>query len=290
VHGLTGWLALFEANIIDSDEGRAMMRAIVEAEATLQARKRELQPRHINERGESEVATLSMLSTNQATNPVEERRRSSFEGLREIERWVLDNGFLDVVKLRNRLARALGCENYFELKLRKSAGRTAQAFSTTSWPGRGRQCAQPGGAPGHAASRRSSLNSLFASGDVVRRMDAYMPFGFASDAGCTASAAWAFSIAAPRVAGLDGTPRQAPERLRHAPSPWVNDRGSGAGQINFTAEAKPDQVGSGLRAIITLFHEAPCRAFRNVVQNAPCFSQEYAHVDGLRGDAINVLR
>src|SRR4029077_18689155 len=28
VHGLNGWLALFEANIIDNDEGRALMRAI----------------------------------------------------------------------------------------------------------------------------------------------------------------------------------------------------------------------------------------------------------------------
>jgi Zn-dependent oligopeptidase len=49
------------------------------------------------------------------------------------------------------------------------------------------------------------------------------------------------------------------------------------GQINFTAEAKPDQVGSGLRAINTLFHEGGHAAhFANVTQNAPCFSQEYA--------------
>jgi Zn-dependent oligopeptidase len=47
--------------------------------------------------------------------------------------------------------------------------------------------------------------------------------------------------------------------------------------INFTAEAKPDQTGSGLRAINTLFHEGGHAAhFANVVQNSPCFSQEYA--------------
>jgi Zn-dependent oligopeptidase len=47
--------------------------------------------------------------------------------------------------------------------------------------------------------------------------------------------------------------------------------------INFTSEAKPDQVGSGLRAINTLFHEGGHAAhFANVVQNSPCFSQEYA--------------
>ncbi len=130
------------------------MRAIIDAEAALFARKRELQPRHINEHGESEVATLSMLATNQATNPVEERRRSSFEGFREIERWVLDNGFLDLVKLRNRFARALGFDNYFELKLRKNERMTPGQLE--AHPGRLRrphrrdQRAHPGRAESHA--------------------------------------------------------------------------------------------------------------------------------------------
>ena len=58
----------------------------------------------------------------------------------------------------------------------------------------------------------------------------------------------------------------------------MNEQGEWVpGQINFTAEAKPDQVGSGLRAINTLFHEGGHAAhFANVAQNAPCFSQEYA--------------
>jgi oligoendopeptidase F len=56
-----------------------------------------------------------------------------------------------------------------------------------------------------------------------------------------------------------------------ASNQWV------AGQINFTANAKPDQIGSGARAINTLFHEGGHAAhFANVTQNAPCFSQEFA--------------
>jgi hypothetical protein len=120
LHGLTGWQALFEAHIVDSEAGRALMREIVDAEAVLFAQKQELQPRHINERGDSEVATLGTLGVNLNTNPVEERRRSSFNAFREIERWVLDHGFLDVVKLRNRFARALGHQNYFAFKLHKN--------------------------------------------------------------------------------------------------------------------------------------------------------------------------
>src|SRR5215467_2155388 len=120
LHGLKGWLAVFEANIIDNEDGHALMREIIDAEAAIFASKREFQPRHINELGESEVASLSMLATNQATNPVEERRRSSFDAFHDIERWVLANGFLELVKLRNRFATALGFDNYFELKLRKN--------------------------------------------------------------------------------------------------------------------------------------------------------------------------
>src|SRR5204863_4606324 len=35
LHGLKGWLAVFEANIVDNDEGRTLMGAIIDAEAAL---------------------------------------------------------------------------------------------------------------------------------------------------------------------------------------------------------------------------------------------------------------
>jgi len=47
--------------------------------------------------------------------------------------------------------------------------------------------------------------------------------------------------------------------------------------VNFTSNAKPDQVGSGYDGINTLFHEGGHAAhFANVKMNAPCFSQEFA--------------
>ena len=50
-----------------------------------------------------------------------------------------------------------------------------------------------------------------------------------------------------------------------------------AGKINFTSNAKPDQVGSGFDGINTLFHEGGHAAhFANVKLNSPCFSQEFA--------------
>ncbi len=286
LHGLRGWLALFEANIIDNDAARALMGEIIQAEAALFAAKRELQPSHINQRGEAEVASLAMLATNLATNPVEASRRSSFAAFQAIEHWVLANGFLELVKLRNRFARALGFDNYFELKLRKNERMTpAQLtailddFIDRTDGAHARTLADL--QLSHGASVLAPWNLRFySSGDVVRRMDEYMPFG-------PALRRWIESF---RRLGIQyrGATMQLDLLERkgkyqngfcHGPIPsYVNAQGAWVpGQINFTAEAKPDQIGSGLRAINTLFHEGGHAAhFANVAQNSPCFSQEFA--------------
>jgi hypothetical protein len=286
LHGLSGWVALFEANTIDSDEGRALMHAIIEAEAALFAKKKTLQPRHLNEHGESEVASLSMLATNQATNPVEERRRSSFESFRDIERWVLDNGFLELVKLRNRFARGLGFDNYFDLKLRKNERMTpAQLkqilddFVTRTDSANARSLTELKTTHGEQAIEPWNLR-FFASGDVVRRLDEYMPFGLALRRWITSFRRLGITFhGATMQLDLMERPGKYQNGFCHGPIPtWINEKGEWVpGQINFTAEAKPDQVGSGLRAINTLFHEGGHAAhFANVAQNSPCFSQEYA--------------
>ena len=80
----------------------------------------------------------------------------------------------------------------------------------------------------------------------------------------------------------------------HGPVPsWITETGRWVpAAINFTAEAKPDQVGSGLRAINTLFHEGGHAAhFANVVAElAVLLAGVSADVDGLCGNAVDVLR
>lgn len=286
LHGLKGWLAVFEANIIDNDEGHALMREIIDAEAALFAARRALQPHHINELGESEVATLSMLATNQATNPVEERRRSSFDAFHQIEQWVLNHGFLDLVTLRNRFARALGFDNYFELKLRKNErmapsdlSRILDDFLARTGAANARGLAEIQAGHGDVAIKPWNIR-FFTAGDVMRRMDQYMPFGVALRRWVESFRRLAIQF---RGATLQLDLLERPGKYQngfcHSPVPaWFDGEGRWVpGQINFTAEAKPDQVGSGLRAINTLFHEGGHAAhFANVLQNSPCFSQEYA--------------
>ncbi|KGK69275.1 hypothetical protein NA76_16815 [Vibrio vulnificus] len=69
-----------------------------------------------------------------------------------------------------------------------------------------------------------------------------------------------------------------PNGFCHGPIPSFYDQGEWiAAKVNFTSNAKPDQVGCGYDGMNTLFHEGGHAAhFANVKLNAPCFSQEFA--------------
>jgi hypothetical protein len=286
LHGLMGWLAVFEANIVESPAGRGLMREIVDAEAALFERKRAHEPRHINERGDSEVASLPMLATNLATNRVEDRRRSSFEAFRGIEHWVLDHGFLELVALRNRFARALGYDNFFDLKVQKT-----ERVETTALMGiLDEFIARTEAAHVRALTELRRLHGpsavdpwnirFLTSGDVVRRLDPYMPFGLALRRWIHSFRRLGIQFRG-AILQLDLLERKGKHQngFCHGPVPsWITGEGKWVpAAINFTAEAKPDQTGSGIRAMNTLFHEGGHAAhFANVVQNSPCFSQEYA--------------
>lgn len=285
-HGLNGWLALFESNIIDSDAARTMMAELIQLEADLFAKRRDLVLQHTNEAGQVEDATLSMLSTNMGTNRVEAARKSSHDALMQLERWVLANGWLGIVKKRNAFARAQGFPNYFDYKVQKNEQMSADQlftilddFEALTRAANTRALDDLKKAHGTAATEPWNLR-FFVSGDVTRQFDPYLSFAKGLER-------WLQSFRRLGIAyrgatmQLDLLERKGKYQngFCHGPIPpffdtqnkWV------AGQINFTAGAQPDQIGSGARAINTLFHEGGHAAhFANVTQNAPCFSQEFA--------------
>ncbi|MBB5020351.1 oligoendopeptidase F [Chitinivorax tropicus] len=285
IHGLKGWLALLECNIIDSDSARQHMNELIEMESALFAKRQRFTMRHINEQGQEEDASLSMLATNMGTNLNEAARKSSHDALMGLEKWVLDNGFLDIVKKRNVFAQALGYRNYFDYKVRKNEQMSPEAlfkilddFEAQTREANQRALDTLSRNKGSEALQPHNLR-FHMSGDVTRQMDPYLPFSKAVER-------WVLSF---RRLGI--TYRQALMQLDllerkgkfqngfcHGPIPsFYNAKGEWvAAQINFTAEGKPDQIGSGSRALNTLFHEGGHAAhFANVTQNSPCFSQEF---------------
>ena len=285
-HGLNGWRALIECNVVESDAARVLMSELIKLESELFAKQREHVLQHINEAGDLEDASLGILATNLSTNRNKAARKSSHDALMSVEVWVLANGFLDIVKKRNAFARAQGFANYFDYKVQKNGQMSTVALFEIldDFEARTRDANLRGLSDlthQHGAGATLPQNIRFRmSGDVTRQLDPYLSFGKGLQR-------WVQSFRNLGIAyrgatmQLDLMERKGKYQngFCHGPIPsFFDDKGQWvAGLINFTASAKPDQIGSGARAIATLFHEGGHAAhFANVTQNSPCFSQEFA--------------
>lgn len=304
---LRGWIAMLAAHVIEDPEGRKLSEAIVEREQALEHARGTMALGYVDpDTGTFQPASSVKLALMMRVEKDERRRRAAFEGLRSIEPFVLEHGFLDIVAMRNRLGRMLGYEDYYDWKvniiermtkrqlfarLDDLAARTAERTAHEL----GRFEAR------HGAGAREPWNFPFLrSGRITEALDPY--FGFA-----TALRRWVDSFAALSVSfrgatlTLDLLDRKGKYEngFMHGPMPafFADDRWQPA-RINFTANAVAGQVGSGLRAAETLFHEGGHAAhFSNVISQAPCFSQEFAptsvayaetqsmFMDALLGDA-----
>src|SRR5262249_25119962 len=112
----------------------------------------------------------------------EARRRAAWEGLRSIEPFVLEHGFIELVRMRNRLGRLLGGEDFYDATVRRVERLSkAQIFgwldelelSTREAARRSiEQLGSRRGAPVTPWSVR-----YWSTGDTTREQDPYFPFG-----------------------------------------------------------------------------------------------------------------
>lgn len=284
LHGLRGWARFFDCNVIEDARAQSLMDEIINEENSLYARRKTLTLTHINDKGERVPASLGELMTNQANNPDESARQSSQLALRELEQWLLHNGFPTLVRLRNRFARQMGYRNYFDYKVNKTEQMTPEQlfaildrFERETRDGNVRSLRQVAAEKGPDALKPWNIRYRTA-GDVTRQMDPYLPFA-------ESLGRWVDSFKRLHI-GFNGARLQLDLLVRkdkyengfmHGPVPpfWQQGKWIPA-RINFTSLAKPDQVGSGINGINTLFHEGGHAAhFANIRQNAPCFSQEF---------------
>ena len=66
----------------------------------------------------SSVGLRNLMSTNKD----EAVRKCAYEGLRTIGPFVCENGFVEIIKLRNELAKALGFVDYYDYKVTNAEG------------------------------------------------------------------------------------------------------------------------------------------------------------------------
>lgn len=284
LHGLQGWYRFFDCNVIEDMQAQALMDEIITAESALYEKRKAYEMTHLNAQGQRVSASLGELLTNQATNDTEGYRQSSQQTLRDLEQWLLHNGFPELIGLRNRFARQMGYRNYFDYKINKTERMSPEQlfaildpFEEQTREANVRRLRELAEEKGQDALQ--PWNIRYAStGDVTRQLDPYFPFS-------ASLARWINSFKRLRI-GFNGAELQLDLLVRkgkyengfmHAPVPACVQQGKWVpARINFTSLAKPDQVGSGASGINTLFHEGGHAAhFANIRQNAPCFSQEF---------------
>ncbi len=284
--GLEGWRRFFEVNAVESAEARALQGKIIAMEGELERARGSMRLGYVDPVSGAHVdAGSEKLTLLLETAPNAALRRAAWEGLGKIETHVLANGFLDVVRERNKLGRMLGFEDYYDYKVNLNEGFSKKTlFGLLDELERETRRAADAALSKLAAERgpaaREPWNFVNAiAGDLTAKLDPYFPFELALER-------WGRSFAAMGIAfrgatlGLDLMARRGKEEngFMHGPGPGFMDHGTfRPARINFTAYALPEAVGSGYRALATLFHEGGHAAhFSNITMPAPCFSQEYA--------------
>jgi oligoendopeptidase F len=220
------------------------------------------------------------------TSPDEATRKAAYEGLRSIGPFVCSNGFVDIVKKRNQLAKQLGFEDYYDYKVTNAEGFNKQKlFEILDGLEEG---TRPLMVEGRKELERrfgeSALEpwntSFMMAGSVVKKMDPYFPFSKSVERYIRSYAALGISYAGATM-NLDLLDRakKYSNGFCHWPKPaWQKPDGTWQPSVaNFTSLADPSAVGSGLTALTTLMHEAGHAAhMANVKQPSPLFSQERA--------------
>lgn len=158
------------------------MDELVVTEADLFARRKGLKLTLLDEQGRQVAGSLPAASTALAASSDEAVRQSALAMFHTLEQWVVGNGFLEVVALRNRFARAMGYRDYFDYKVHKNEQMSPEQlfavlddFISRTEQRVHQSLAELKAAKGEAALLPHNLR-YSVSGDVTRQLDPYVPF------------------------------------------------------------------------------------------------------------------
>ena len=284
-HGLNGWLAVFESHAIENPETAEQQAALIKFEAELFKAKQNHPLYYTNEDGEHVEGSLPVLASAVRTSSNKAVRQSAHQAFIDLEQWLLQNGLLELVKRRNQFARSLGYDNYFDYSVQKTEHMSSDELFVIldDFELRTRKVhvdALTNLAKQQGQSALEGHNFVYAySGDAMRDLDQYVPFSQSLRRWIDSFGRLNIDYSGAELT-LDLLDRKGKYQngFCHGPVPSFYDQGQWvAAKVNFTSNAKPDQVGSGYSGINTFFHEGGHAAhFANIKQNAPCFSIEFA--------------
>lgn len=265
---------------------KEIREATSKLESELEVKRNRMRLGRTLEDGTFEALSSVGLRNLMSTNKDEAVRKSAYEGLRTIGPFVCENGFVEIIKLRNELAKALGFVDYYDYKVTNAEGMSKDKLFEIL------DGLESGTRPIMEASikeleKRHGFDALqpwntsfMMAGSVLEKMDPYFPFSKAPERYIQSYSKLGIKYAGSTM-NLDLLERENKysNGFCHWPKvAWTKPDGSWQpSEANFTSLADPKAVGSGLRALTTLMHEAGHAAhFANIKQPSPLFGQERA--------------
>eukprot|EP00931_Biecheleriopsis_adriatica_P004309 TRINITY_DN106001_c0_g1_i1.p1 TRINITY_DN106001_c0_g1~~TRINITY_DN106001_c0_g1_i1.p1 ORF type:complete len:701 (+),score=160.91 TRINITY_DN106001_c0_g1_i1:23-2104(+) len=275
----------FQCYIMESEEALTLRKEGTEVENALQAARNTMKLGADLPDGFVELSSVQ-LRMKMTTDADEEVRKASYEGLNSIGAFVCENGFVELVKKRNRMAKALGYVDFYDYKVTQAEGfnkeRLFEILDTLEVGTREQLTRAKANliAEKGEDSLKPWNTEYMTAGDITKKLDPYFPFETAVDCWSRSYAALGIKYKNATMT-LDLLERKGKysNGFCHWPQPpWQRSDGSWQPSgANFTSLADPTQVGSGYKALATLMHEAGHAAhMANVVQPSPLFAQERA--------------
>ena len=275
----------FGCYIMESAEAKALRASATETEGALESARNSMTLGATFDGAFEELSSVALRSRMRVDGD-ETARKACYDGLRSIGSFVVEHGFVDLVKKRNAMAKALGYVDYYDYKVTQAEGfGKAQLFGMLDELERASrpimEAARETLAADKGADALEPWNRGFAmAGDITRKLDPYFPFEKAVEV-------WGRSFAAMKITyrgasmDLDLLDRKGKysNGFCHWPQPaWRRSDGSWQPAVtHFTSLADPSAVGSGMTGLVTLMHEAGHAAhFANTDVRSPLFSQERA--------------
>jgi len=199
------------------------------------------------------------------THPDESVRKACYDALRSIGPFCLEHGFVEIIKLRTRMAKRLGFQDFYDYKVTNSEGFGKDKLfeildslekDTRSIMIKARQELE-------ARFGKDALQpwntGFMISGNAQVKLEPYFPFGKAVERYVRSYAALGISYRG-AVMNLDLLERKNKHDngFCHWPKvAWIKpDKTFQPSTTNFTSCADPKAKGSGLAALQVLLHEA----------------------------------
>ena len=172
----------FSTYIMEDDDAVTVREEILAMEGKLEEARAFLALSYVNGAGKETSGSSVALRNAMRQDSSEAVRRSAFEGLAGIGSFVVANGFPDIVKKRNRMAKLLGYSDFYDYKVTAAEGFSKDTLfgildtlETATRDIMMSARSQLAASKGEEALEPWNMGYMMA-GDVSKKLDPYFPF------------------------------------------------------------------------------------------------------------------